>query len=184
MVMMIMVNYVGKAIANAYSLPIWMDSLGTVLAAYVCDPFCGAIVGLTVNMAYGFQDPQTLLYGFTSIAIGVTAGICARKKWFETLFGILTSSVLITLFSVTISTPINLLSNGGMVGNKWGNGVVSYLLERNVHQVLATIVGEFYVDFLDKVITLMILFIMIRLYRYRMRRGGIPKYGRCSRNAQ
>jgi energy-coupling factor transport system substrate-specific component len=166
-VMMIMVNYVGKAIANAYSLPIWMDSLGTVLAAYVCDPFCGAIVGLTVNMAHGFQDPQTLLYGLTSIAIGVTAGICARKKWFETLFGILTSSVLITLFSVTISTPINLLSNGGMVGNKWGNGVVSFLLERNVHQVLATIVGEFYVDFLDKVITLMILFIMIRLYRYQ-----------------
>ena len=49
---MILFNYFGKMIANHYSLPVWMDSLGTVTAAYVCDPFCGAIVGLTLNLAY------------------------------------------------------------------------------------------------------------------------------------
>ena len=164
---MILFNYFGKMIANHYSLPVWMDSLGTVTAAYVCDPFCGAIVGLTLNLAYGFQDPTSFLYGLTSIAIGISAGICARKKLCESLFGILTSSVIITMCSVAISAPINLLVNGGMVGNQWGDGVVSYLLEQEIHPFLATIVGEFYVDFLDKFITLLILFLTIQLFRLR-----------------
>ena len=164
-VLMILFNYIGKTIADYYSLPIWMDSLGTVITAYVCDPFCGAIVGLALNIAYGFQDPQSLLYGLTSIAIGVSAGICARKKWLESLFGILTSSVIITVCSVTISAPINMFMHGGMVGNQWGDGVVMYLLERGLHPFAATIVGEFYVDFLDKVITLVLLFALIHLHR-------------------
>ena len=66
-----MINYIGKALAEYYSLPIWMDSVGTVLAAYVCDPFCGAVVGLAGNIMYAFRDPLSLLYGITSIAIGL-----------------------------------------------------------------------------------------------------------------
>ena len=166
-VIMILINYVGKTVADYYSLPVWLDSLGTVIAAYVCDPFCGAVIGLTVNLSYAFTDPVTLLYGLTSIAIGLSVGICGRKKLFETLFGTLTSSVIVTLFSVAISAPINLLVNGGMVGNAWGNGVVSYLLERDVHPYLATAVGEFYVDFLDKVISLLVLYLLIRCFRFR-----------------
>lgn len=163
----LVINYIGKAVAEHYSLPIWLDSIGTVLAAYVCDPFCGAVVGLAGNIIYGFKDPLALLYGFTSIAIGLCVGICARKKLFENLFGTLTASVIVTMFSVFISTPINLLVNGGMIGNMWGDGVTHYLLETGMKPVMATIIGEFYVDFLDKVITLVILFVMIRYVRFR-----------------
>lgn len=165
--MMIMINYFGKTVADTYSWPIWLDSVGTVIAAYVCDPFCGAVVGLTGNVIYGFQDPLSFLYGLTSVAIGISVGISAQKKFFESLFGTLTASVIVTLFSVLISAPINLIVNDGFVGNVWGNGVVSFLREMDAHPVVATIVGEFYVDFLDKVITLVILFIMIRLVRLR-----------------
>lgn len=48
-VLMITFNYCGRMLADHFSLPIWMDSLGTVIATYVCDPFCGAVVGLTGN---------------------------------------------------------------------------------------------------------------------------------------
>ena len=162
----ILINYAGKAFAEHYSLPVWMDSFGTVLAAYVCDPFCGAVVGIASNVMYGFKDPLALAYGLTSITIGFSVGISAKKKLFESLFGTLTASVIVTMFSVMISTPINLITNGGMVGNMWGNGVVSYLLETGMNPVMATIIGEFYVDFLDKVITMLFLFALIRVVRF------------------
>ena len=166
-VLMITFNYLGRVLADHFSLPIWMDSLGTVIAAYVCDPFCGAVVGLTGNILYGFQNPESFLYGFTSIAIGVSVGICGRKKLLETLFGILTSSVIVTVCSVVISAPINLIVNNGYIGNVWGDGVVSYLLEMGARPFVATVVGEFYVDFLDKFITLLILLVMIKLFRLK-----------------
>ncbi|MBQ2101577.1 MAG: HD domain-containing protein [Lachnospiraceae bacterium] len=171
-IMMILMNYFGKTFAEHFELPVWFDSLGTVVAAYVCDPFCGAVVGLTGNVAYGLKDPQSLVYGLASIAIGLSVGICARKKLFETPFGTLTASVIVTLISVTVSVPINLLFGNSMVGNKWGDGVVTFFLERDVPAIAATALGEFYVDFLDKVVSLFLLYLMIQLFRFRRRLKG------------
>ncbi len=167
---MIMINFWGKIIAHAYSLPVWMDSVGTVFAAYVCDPFCGAVVGLAGNLMYGIWEPVSIFYGITNIIIGISVGYCARKKMFESLFGTLSASVLVTLFSVAISTPINLITNNGMTGNVWGDGVVSYLLENDVSQIPASLIGEFYMDFLDKVTAMIILYLTIKLVRFRRRK--------------
>ena len=41
----ILMNYVGKMVAEKLALPIWLDSVGTVFTAYVFGPVCGAIVG-------------------------------------------------------------------------------------------------------------------------------------------
>ncbi len=166
-VLMVLVNFFGKKIANQYALPVWMDSLGTVLTAYVCDPFCGAVVGFAGNLMYGINDPISILYGVTSIAIGITVGYAARKKLFDTLFGTLTASVMVTMISIAISTPINLLINEGVIGNEWGDGVAKYLMQIDFNHIIASIVGEFYVDFLDKVITLMVLYILIKIVRFR-----------------
>ncbi|MCR5700895.1 MAG: HD domain-containing protein [Lachnospiraceae bacterium] len=172
-ILMIMINFYGKFIADYFQLPIWMDSFGTVVAAYVCDPFCGAVVGFASNYMYGIEDATSIAYSITSIAIGVTVGIAARKKLFETVFGTLTASVIVTIFSVLISTPINIIINNGRVGNVWGDGVASYLLENDFNQLQATAIGEFYVDFLDKVITLIALYVLIRIVRFR-RKKEIP----------
>lgn len=170
-VLMILINYFGKVIAAYYSLPIWMDSIGTVYAAYVCDPFCGAVVGLAGNIMYGIKDTTSFIYGITSVAIGVSVGIAAKKNLFDSLFGTLTASVIVTLFSVMISTPLNILLFDGKVGNIWGDGVYSYLLEQDVNHILAASIGEFYVDFLDKVITLLILYLSIKFYRFRNKKN-------------
>lgn len=169
-IIMILINFYGKLIAEYFQLPIWMDSFGTVVAAYVCDPFCGAVVGFAGNFMYGIRDTVSMVYSITSVVIGVSVGIAARKKLFETVFGTLTASVIVTIFSVIISTPLNLMFNNGMVGNVWGDGVVSYLLEHEFNNLQATAIGEFYVDFLDKVITLIALYVLIRIVRFRRNR--------------
>lgn len=62
-----------------------------------------------------------------------------------------------------------------MTGNVFADGVVNYMLEHGINKVLCCVTGEFYLDFLDKVITLIALVIVIRLRRLitgRMDKNG------------
>lgn len=52
----IVVNCAGKFLALWLQLPLWLDSFGTVLAAYMMGPVCGAMVGVTGNIIYSIVN--------------------------------------------------------------------------------------------------------------------------------
>ena len=159
----IMINYGGKFLANQFDLPVWFDAFGTALTAYGLGPVCGAIVGLTANIICGLSFGASYIYALTSIAIGIIVGIYAKKGKFETVFGTMTISVLVTLASLVISVPLNFIFFEGMTNNLWGDGVIGFLKEQGAPIGLCGIVGQFYVEFLDKVITLLLLYLVIRI---------------------
>jgi hypothetical protein len=63
----ILINCIGKWLAGALQLPLWMDSFGTVLAAYVLGPICGAFIGAAVNIIYGFHSSLSVVYALTIV---------------------------------------------------------------------------------------------------------------------
>lgn len=76
----VLINYAGKIFAQNLQLPLFLDSFGTVVAAYVLGPLCGAMVGMTVNIIYGILYSWTyMFYAVVSAIVAVTVGICARK---------------------------------------------------------------------------------------------------------
>ncbi|MCR5282266.1 MAG: HD domain-containing protein [Lachnospiraceae bacterium] len=162
----ILLNILGKMAANTLRLPIWLDSMGTIYASYVIGPVAGCIVGVCGNLIGGvLGSPLTMIYALTSIGIGVVVGNMSRKGWMETLFGTLTISVVVTLLSVVISTPISLLLFEGRSGNLFGDGVFDFLRSIRVSVPIASAIGEFYVDFADKVFCLALLRVTIVLSR-------------------
>lgn len=83
----IIINYLGKIISSHFCLPVWLDSLGTVLTAYTLGPVCGAIVGVSVNIIYALiNSPLHIWYCFVSIVLGFTVGLCAKKGFINTIF--------------------------------------------------------------------------------------------------
>ena len=42
----ILLNYGGRSLSVRFQLPLWLDSFGTALSAYLTGPVCGSIVGL------------------------------------------------------------------------------------------------------------------------------------------
>ena len=163
----ILLNYGGAVFARAYQLPVWLDSFGTALTAYGLGPLCGAVVGFAGNIIYGITSGASYIYAITSVVIGILIGLMARKGRFDTVFGTMTVSVVVTLAAVVVSVPLNFIFYEGMTSNLWGDGVIGYLKEQGVPFALCGIIGQFYVDFLDKVITLLILFAVIKI-RKRM----------------
>ena len=166
----ILINCLGKWIAAAWQLPLWMDSFGTVCSAYALGPFCGAVVGAATNVIYGFYHKASYIYALTNIAVGVLTGYYAAKGYLRDLFKTMSLSFLITVISVAVSVPLNYMFSGGRTGNIWGDGVIDLLGQMGLHSRMRGVIGEFYVDFLDKVVTMVAFYVGLRLWhRYKTR---------------
>ncbi len=164
-VLCILLNLGGRMALNRLNWMFWMDSFGTALSAYLGGPVCGCIVGVTGNLITGMINHTSYAYALTSIIIGTIVGLAAKKDYLSTWLGTMTISAVTALGSLLVSVPINVLLYGGSTGNMWGNGVVSFLEEHGWPWILAVIVGAFYVEFVDKFITLVLLSLLIRITR-------------------
>lgn len=159
-------NYFGNVLSVRFNLPMWLDTLGTMLSAYLAGPVVGSIVGVTGNLMYSMAHGGYPVYALTSITLALILGFSARKKMLDSLFGAMTVSVFISLASLVISFPLNLIFYEGRTGNLWGDGVIDRLIEIGSPKIIAQIAGQFYIEFVDKLLTMFVLVLIIRLLRH------------------
>ena len=158
----IALNRGGDLLVSRLNWPIWLDSVGTVFCAYLCGPVCGALVGITSNLLGYIIHGTPWVYAIMSLLIGVIAGVAGKRKMLDTLFGTLTSSATMGIASTILAVPINIIINNGNVGNTWGDAVGSYLREQGVPSFLGLVVGQLYVEVLDKLVILLVLFLILK----------------------
>ncbi|MBQ5331954.1 MAG: HD domain-containing protein [Oscillospiraceae bacterium] len=163
----ILINYLGRTFSDLLQLPVWLDAVGTVFSAYALGPVCGAIVGAATNIIYSFHSAAVLFYALTNISVGIIVGVFEKKGYLKSLFGVLSAAFVVTLLSVAISTPMNFFLSGGAVGNIWGDGVVGLMQEMGFNKTISRIAGQFYVDFLDKTLTMLLLYIAVKLWNMK-----------------
>ena len=155
-------NVGGRLFSTSLQLPFWLDSFGTVFCACLLGPVCGALVGVTGNLLVFNTDPTSWAYSLTSIALAVIVGFAVKRKSFEKLQGCMAVSVMVTVAAVVISVPLNGLLNGGQTSNKFGDAVIQYLAAHDFPKLLCAIAGQFYVEFLDKLLTIFVLYLILR----------------------
>ncbi|MFW5999360.1 MAG: ECF transporter S component [Halanaerobiaceae bacterium] len=161
------INYVGKLFAQALKLPLWLDSIGTILAGILAGPWIGAISGAINNIIFGLTaDPISFAYALTSIAIGIAAGLMARMGFARDIKSAFIMGLVIAGVATIVSTPINIYFWGGQTGNIWGDALFGFLRSRNWPLWLASGLDEFVVDLPDKIVTTIIAFIIFT---------GLPK---------
>lgn len=158
-------NSFGKMLSNTFNLPLWLDSFGTILISYVLGPFCGIIVGISPYILYSLYTPSYIVYSISGASIALIVGFLAKRGWLESLLKAMSLSVLLTLSCVITSSTMNLFVFDGKIHNIWGDGMVDFLETFSLPFALRVVIGQFYVDFLDKVILTCALFYFIRIYR-------------------
>ena len=162
------INYLGKLFASVLKLPLWLDSIGTCIGAVLGGPIIGGICGAENNLIYGFTtgDSITLVYALTSLGIGIAVGIMARLGRMKKLSGAVLTACVAGFVAVLISTPLNILFWGGTTGNLWGDAVFAWSQASGLPVALGSFLDEVIVDVPDKLITLLIVFAIIK---------GLPK---------
>lgn len=164
-ILCILINHGGGLLSARYSLPLWLDSVGTMLSAYVSGPLVGCFVGVTSNVINSMALHDYPYYALTSISLALLMGFFSKRKTLEKFVGAMAASLFISLASVLISVPLNFWLYDGMTGNQWGDGVIERFIMLGIQPILARFAGQFYLDFADKTISMMILFVLIRLVR-------------------
>ena len=158
-------NIGGRELADALRLPLWLDSFGTVISAYLFGPVCGILVGISGNVLYGMAHRIPIYYALTSLFMGLVIGIAGKRKALKHFLGAMVVIGMLTFVSVGISLILNELFYNGETGNAWGNYVIAILSEYGFPRLLADGIGQFYVDFPDKMLTVLLLYAAIRIFR-------------------
>jgi hypothetical protein len=77
----------GATVANALKLPIYLDSIGTILVGALAGPIAGAFTGFLTNTLWTyvvpppFQNGPAAAFGIVAVVIGVLAGLAGRAGW-------------------------------------------------------------------------------------------------------
>ena len=77
----------GATVANALKLPIYLDSIGTILVGALAGPVAGALTGFLTNVLWTyvvpppFQNGPAAAFGIVAVVIGVVAGLAGRAGW-------------------------------------------------------------------------------------------------------
>lgn len=151
------INFVGKYFASALKLPLWLDSIGTVLSGFLGGPWVGAVSGALNNAFYGLiQDPISFWYLITSLALGLVAGVAAYTGWTRNIGRAFVLGLFLAVAATVVSVPINIKLWGGTTGNVWGDALFTALMAKGWPLWLASTLDEFVVDLPDKVATALI----------------------------
>ena len=164
-ILALLLDLSGRIMAEKLMLPIWCDSIGTFLMAYVAGPVCGGVVGFTNNIIYGIFVEQQSVYCVLGTLIGVAVGYLSKKKVFETQFKTITLGMGLAVFSTFIAVIINVLLYDGTCGNIWGDQVMLLCMDSGFPKYISYLLGQFCVEFLDKLICVEIVFWLIKVIR-------------------
>ncbi len=115
------------AIVSALKLPVFLDSVGTILVAALVGPWAGIVTGVVSNSVLGLlSSPTFFAFIPVTIVIGGLAGIAARLGAFRTLAGSLAAGVVIGVAASLTSVPIVVRLYGGLTAS--GTGVLTILV--------------------------------------------------------
>lgn len=159
------VNFVGGQIALLLKLPIYLDSIGTILVGAICGGLPGALVGLLSNAINSITSPPTFGFAILNIAFGLLAGYFGRLGFFRVWWKALLTSIPFAFIGGFFGALITIWIFGGLaVGG--GAIVVGALTAMGMDLSTANFVAQIPMDILDKVPTVLIVYLIIK---------GIPK---------
>jgi len=170
-VISIAVNIIGGQISSIIKLPIFLDSIGTIISALLAGPWVALLTGLLSNLLSGLvSGPIAIAFAPIAMIIGLTAGLLARANLFTTLPGVILSGVVITLALTLIAVPIRVYLFGGTSGSG-ADFIIAYLHavgEGLFLSVSFTVIGT---NMVDKILSAIIAWLLIRHLPQRTRRN-------------
>lgn len=163
----IAVNVVGGQLAVLLKLPVFLDSIGTIVVGALCGPVPGVLVGLGCGLINAISLPTLLPYTVIGMLFGVIGSFLAKKNMFNKIWKALINGVCIALVSTCIAVPITATLYGGFVGTG-ASGIAAALMAAGWGVVPATFVSELSSEMMDKIICLIIIFFVLKAIPARL----------------
>ncbi|CAN5307633.1 hypothetical protein BH11ACT3_BH11ACT3_26110 [soil metagenome] len=157
----IAINIVVGQLTSLLGLPIYLDSIGTILVAVVAGPAAGAVTGGLSNVIWGLTlSPLALPFAIVAIVIGAVAGWAARAGVFRTYWAPPIAGLITGIIAALASSPISAFIFGGATGGGTGAIVAAFQAFGNTLLGATTLQGLIS-DPLDKLITFTVVMLIL-----------------------
>ncbi|MCR2783883.1 MULTISPECIES: ECF transporter S component [unclassified Microbacterium] len=174
----IALNIVVGQIVAVLGLPVYIDSIGTVLVAALAGPAAGVVTGILTNVIWGLTlSPIALPFAVVQVIIGVMAGYAARMGMFRRFYLAPVAGFVTGIVAAVISAPISAFVFGGATGG--GTGAIVGAFQAMGQSILgATTLQGLLSDPLDKAITFTIVVLILAALpnRFRQRFPFVRQY--------
>lgn len=158
----IAINIVVGQIVLALRLPVYLDSIGTVLVAALAGPWAGALTGTLSNIIWGIAlDPNALPWWPVALFIGLVSGLMANAGFFKNWWKVVVTGFVVALTAAIVSTPIAVYLYGGITASG-SSFITAYLMQTGQDVVKAVFSTNFLVEPVDKITTAMLAFAIVQ----------------------
>lgn len=159
----IAINIAVGQLIYTLKVPLYLDSIGTVLVGVVAGPWAGALTGLIANLVWGLTGLNVTYAPFAAVAavIGLLAGLFSESGWFRTWWKVVLAGLITGFVAAAISAPISAYVFGGVTGSGT-DAVVAIFRGMGAGILPATFAQGVSSDPLDKTITYLIVWLIVR----------------------
>lgn len=152
----IALNIIGAFIALNLRLPIYLDSLGTIMVGFVLGPVYGMATGVLGSAVSGVTfDIYSLYFAPVQIFTGFFAGYFYKKGLMQGK-KVFLSVFIMTFFVSLIGAVITAYIFGGLTSS--GSSYIIVILNNlGVNPVVSAFITQFFTDYFDKLVAVLIM---------------------------
>ncbi|HRU96967.1 MAG TPA: HD domain-containing protein [Ruminococcus sp.] len=165
----IFLNLFFGAIAEKSGAPLYLDTVGTIVASIIGGILPGVIVGFSTNIFKSISDTSALYYGVLNVLISVTASYFAKKGFFKKPLKTIAAIIVFALIGGGIGSFIPIYlddvpnDSGILQSMLYDTGIMSGRT--------ALIISDVLVDMLDKAISVIMALIILRIIPGSLKRS-------------
>jgi len=157
------INLIGGTLCSTLKLPLFMDMIGTIIAAVLAGPWVSALVGLLTNIFLAIvSNPVYLPYALVSIGAGLVTGYMVRGGLFKKIWGVILTWLACTVVSTIIASIITIVVYGGATGVT-GTSVLTATLIAATKEIVASVFASSMIEnLIDRGIAFIIAYILVK----------------------
>lgn len=167
-------NVIGGMLAGSLKLPVFLDTVGTILTAAILGPWWGALTGGLTNIILSLQNPMDMWFALVNVAIGLIVGFASRRFGFERWPVVLATGAAISVVAPVIGTFIATYLYGGLTGG--GIDIfVGGLMKAGSSVFAAAFIPRIGSNLVDKMVSVVMVLLIIKALPVSMKglaRGG------------
>ena len=170
----IVINIVGAFLALNLRLPVYLDSIGTVLVSGLLGPVYGMVTGVLGSLISGITfDIYSLYYAPVQLFTGLMAGLVFRTVWLKG-WRLPIGSLAVSLPTSVVSAMITAFLFGGITSS--GSSYLVVLMNNlGMNLTLSCFLVQVLTDYGDKLIAVILVTATLRSMTTEMKlkiRGG------------
>lgn len=168
------INIAGGQIALIFRLPVYLDSIGTILTGVLLGPFYGMVPNLLSGIIMGMtSDIYSLYFAPVGMITGFMAGIvsrCFREKVLCGYAVLPAAAACITVPGTVVSSLICAKLFGGITSS--GSTVLIQLLSHTALGMTASVFAvQVLTDYLDRLLSLYLVGVLVRVLPADLKRS-------------